>query len=434
MIRSSPESILEIYFRQCSVRVNCTDLAIMAATLANDGVNPLTGNTALPKDYVKDVLTVMNSCGMYNYAGQWSYEVGLPAKSGVAGGILAVIPGQIGIGVFSPRLDRHGHSVRGVQVCKAISETFGLHGFRNHTNSGAVVRRELRGDLVRSKHMRTPEARKQLDKVGRRICIVEVQGALFFGSTERLLRRVHDIAEEAEFIILDVRRVHEADDAARRMLVELLEWLTGEGRKLIFTHLHADGPLAALHALAARDDFAETVFERRDLALEWCENRLLPGGAQGDGLSTLALGKLEVFAGLNADELAVLERMVRPMVFDAGQAIVQEGDEARLFFVVASGSVTVQLRIGGSDSERILRVATLGPGVSFGEMALIDGGHRSADVVANERVICYGFSVEELHEIGREMPNLLATILSNMMRDFSERLRRANDEVRALEE
>jgi glutaminase len=376
----------------------------------------------------------MNSCGMYNYAGQWSYEVGLPAKSGVAGGILAVIPGQIGIGVFSPRLDRHGHSVRGVQVCKAISETFGLHGFRNHTNSGAVVRRELRGDLVRSKHMRTPEARKQLDKVGRRICIVEVQGALFFGSTERLLRRVHDIAEEAEFIILDVRRVHEADDAARRMLVELLEWLTGEGRKLIFTHLHADGPLAALHALAARDDFAETVFERRDLALEWCENRLLPGGAQGDGLSTLALGKLEVFAGLNADELAVLERMVRPMVFDAGQAIVQEGDEARLFFVVASGSVTVQLRIGGSDSERILRVATLGPGVSFGEMALIDGGHRSADVVANERLICYGSSVEELHEIGLEMPKLLATILSNMLRDFSERLRRANDEVRALEE
>jgi glutaminase len=67
-------------------------------------------------------------------------------------------------------------------------------------------------------------------------------------------------------------------------------------------------------------------------------------------------------------------------------------------------------------------------------MALIDGGHRSADVVANERVICYGFSVEELHEIGREMPNLLTTILSNMMRDFSERLRRANDEVRALEE
>ena len=78
--------------------------------------------------------------------GQWSYEVGMPAKSGVAGGIIAVIPGQIGIGVFSPRLDRHGHSVRGVRVCREFSETFGLHVFRNHTNTSAVIRRELFGD------------------------------------------------------------------------------------------------------------------------------------------------------------------------------------------------------------------------------------------------------------------------------------------------
>ena len=98
--------------RQCSARVTCSDLAVMAATLANDGVNPLTGKRALPSQYIQDVLTVMNSCGMYNYAGQWSYEVGMPAKSGVSGGIIAVIPGQIGIGVFSPRLDAVSESPR----------------------------------------------------------------------------------------------------------------------------------------------------------------------------------------------------------------------------------------------------------------------------------------------------------------------------------
>ena len=164
----------------------------------------------------------MNSCGMYNYAGQWSYEVGMPAKSGVSGGIIAVIPGQIGIGVFSPRLDRHGHSVRGVGVCKEISETFGLHVFRNHTNSGAVIRRELSGDVVRSKrHAHARRSASSSTRSGGLIRLVELQGALFFGSTERLLRRLDEIAAEAEYLILDLRRVHEVDQAARRLIIEL---------------------------------------------------------------------------------------------------------------------------------------------------------------------------------------------------------------------
>jgi len=126
--------------------------------------------------------------------------------------------------------------------------------------------------------------------------------------------------------------------------------------------------------------------------------------------------------------------MVRPMQFNAGEVIVREGDEARLFFVVTRGSVTVQLRIRHPAGDRVVRVASLGPGLSFGEMALIDGGRRSADIVADERTVCYGFSVEQLREVGKEYPNLLMTIMGNMMRDFSERLRRANDEIRALEQ
>jgi glutaminase len=436
MIHGAPEPILDIYFRQCSVNVTCADLAVMAATLANDGVNPLTGETALPREYIQDVLTVMNSCGMYNYAGQWSYEVGMPAKSGVSGGIIAVIPGQIGIGVFSPRLDQNGNSVRGVEVCREISDTFGLHVFRNHTNSGAVIRRELRGDVVRSKRLRTPEERRLLDEAGSRICLVEVQGALFFGSTERLLRRLDHVAATADYLILDFRRVHNADEAARRLIIEMGDWLTGRGRRLLFSHLAPGGPLAPLQALLTErfGDVSESVFDHRDLALEWCENRLIAASTRSHDLSKFSLAALNIFAGLDRDELRLLETAVRPLVFDKGQTIVREGDEAHLFFVVARGTVTVQLRVRGGDSERIVRIATLGPGVSFGEMALLDGGRRSADVVADERVVCYGFSVEQLREIGKTHPKLFTTILGNMMRDFSERLRRANDEVRALEQ
>jgi glutaminase len=129
MIQDRVEESLELYFQQCSLLVNCHDLAVMGATLANGGVNPFTGERAIKPEYVKDLLSIMLSCGMYDYAGEWSFRVGLPAKSGVGGGIVVVVPGKYGIGVFSPLLDAKGNSVRGVQVCRELSERFGLHTF-----------------------------------------------------------------------------------------------------------------------------------------------------------------------------------------------------------------------------------------------------------------------------------------------------------------
>jgi glutaminase len=102
---------------------------MMGATLANAGINPTTKQRAIEQPYVKDVLSVMLTCGMYDYAGEWAYRVGLPAKSGVGGGICAVVPGKAGIGVFSPLLDVRGNSVRGIKVCEELSARFGLHAF-----------------------------------------------------------------------------------------------------------------------------------------------------------------------------------------------------------------------------------------------------------------------------------------------------------------
>ena len=176
------------------------------------------------------------------------------------------------------------------------------------------------------------------------------------------------------------------------------------------------------------------IFEHRDQALEWCENRLIADLASGRDRTKFGLASLDLFKGLSRDEVRLIEGLARPLVFEKGQTIVREGDAAKLFFAVARGTVSVQLRVPAGDSERVVRIASLGPGLSFGEMAPLDGGQRSADVVADERVICYGFSVEELKELGRAHPALITTILGNMMRDFSERLRRANDEIRALEQ
>src|SRR5882757_642695 len=129
MVSDKVEESLELYFQQCSVLVTAHDLAVMGASLANAGVNPVTKQRAIDRQYVKDVLSVMLTCGMYDYAGEWAYRVGLPAKSGVGGGICAVVPGKAGIGIFSPLLDARGNSVRGIKVCEELSSRFGLHAF-----------------------------------------------------------------------------------------------------------------------------------------------------------------------------------------------------------------------------------------------------------------------------------------------------------------
>lgn len=142
MIEDRVEETLELYFQQCSVMVSCRDLAVMGATLANGGVNPMTAERVLESRYVKDLLSIMLSCGMYDYAGEWAYRTGLPAKSGVGGGIVAVVPGIAGIGVFSPPLDEKGNSVRGVRVCRELSDTFGLHVFESG-HKGKSLRDEI---------------------------------------------------------------------------------------------------------------------------------------------------------------------------------------------------------------------------------------------------------------------------------------------------
>lgn len=135
MIDAKIDEALDLYFQQCSIMVNCHDLAVMAATLANKGINPITGEQAVKTCYIKDILSVMYTCGMYNFAGEWVYKVGLPAKSGVSGGIIVVVPNQVGIAVFSPPLDANGNSVRGIKVCEEISQQFGLHLFECSTNN-----------------------------------------------------------------------------------------------------------------------------------------------------------------------------------------------------------------------------------------------------------------------------------------------------------
>jgi len=196
----------------------------------------------------------------------------------------------------------------------------------------------------------------------------------------------------------------------------------------------SDGPLAPLlQALAEPDNKSLVrIFRDADAALEWCETELLAAGTQSWQGTKFALAEINLFKGLTPEDCRRLEAIVQPLIFEKGATIIREGDDANLFFVLARGTVSVQIKVPGQ-GERKKRVASIGPGLSFGEMALLDGGKRSADIVADERVICYGLRVEQLHELATEHPNIMITILGNLTREFSERLRHANEEIGVLE-
>ncbi len=132
-----PDAVLDLYFRQCAIEVTAIDLALMGATAANMGQNPATGQSAFDVVAIRGMLSVMFTCGMYDHAGTWAFDVGIPAKSGVGGGILGVVNRQLGIASFSPRLDRWGNSVRGVAAFETLSQEFGLHAF-DCTNVGSA--------------------------------------------------------------------------------------------------------------------------------------------------------------------------------------------------------------------------------------------------------------------------------------------------------
>lgn len=199
--------VVEAYFRQCSVVVTVRDLAVMSATLAFNGRNPLSGEQVVSPGTARDVLSIMSSCGMYDYSGEWMLRVGLAAKSGVSGGVVAISPSQFGIGVFSPRLDTHGNSVRGVAALERISNGFGVHIFDAHESLAFPVVTVTRTGASR---------------------VVHVAGELSLSGAMHVLaqlRQLLDAADDDESVSLDVRRLQSAHPMALTALTEEIESL-----------------------------------------------------------------------------------------------------------------------------------------------------------------------------------------------------------------
>ena len=430
-LTGDPMPTTEIYFKQCSISVNCRDLGIMAATLANHGVNPLTGKQALRGEYVESVLSVMGTCGMYDYAGEWLYNVGIPAKSGVAGGVLAVLPGQIGIGVFSPRLDAHGNSVRGIRVCQELSRHLDLHLFSRPVTGKSTVRLRFTGAEFNSSHVRTTEEGRDLRALAKVIRVYQLQGHLAFATTEPVLRDVLEQAGEIQFLILDLKRVLSLNESAGHLLHSLVGKLHASDKTVIFTHC---GHLPLLRRMMKKklaDRFAElfSTYPDNDLALEWCEERLLENTRHARASSYKAKpADYQLFKEFSEAELNIVLPLLESRAFKQGEKIISAGDAAREIFFLSSGRVSVFL-----PGEERHRLATFSPGMSFGEMAFLDGVPRSANIVADTDVECDLLALEDFKSLEKTHPAIKIKMLEQLCLDLTGKLRKANRELSVFE-
>ncbi len=420
------EAALDLYFQQCSVLVDCHDLGVMAATLANRGVNPLTGERALSASEVVRVLSVMSTCGMYDFAGEWMFRVGIPAKSGVAGGIIAVVPGQLGVGVFSPPLDARGNSVRGIAVCEQLSKRFNLHVNQTHVSGASVVRRHYRGAAVRSKRHRAPGPAAALREAATGIAVFELQGDLYFATAEALSRAVASELDSIDYLVFGCRRIGQMDAGALEVIADLVELTKASGVDLML----AEASASALNHPGIPGAIADLpMFRNVDSALEWCEDRVLATLTLPAEPQRTSLADQELLAGLDPMILSALDEVADTRFIASGTVIFAEGDDADSLYFVISGRVSVHLAVG----DQPLRLVTLGAGAAFGEMATLDGGTRSTTVTADDDTVCRVLALEALAKVGRAFPELDSILNGNLARNLSRRLRDTNEALRSMD-
>ncbi|EME78552.1 uncharacterized protein MYCFIDRAFT_36907 [Pseudocercospora fijiensis CIRAD86] len=237
IIRCDPREAVKGYIRQCSINVTVRDLALMAATLSNAGYQPITNERIFPRDSVRQVLSVMTTCGMYDAAGDWVSNVGIPAKSGVAGGILGALPGQVGLAAFSPKLDEKGNSVRGVNICEQLSRDMGLHMMdvsqiaRSTVNTAVATLNTVNDQHPNSKC---------------RVAIFHLRGAVRFAGSEILTRTLtrnlgapdandpgSGAYADACAVVLSFRDVFSLNKVARRVIHEDINRLLADERSVV---------------------------------------------------------------------------------------------------------------------------------------------------------------------------------------------------------
>ncbi len=304
---------------------------------------------------------------------------------------------------------------------------------------GTVVRRKSYGNQSFSKKRRLPEEAAVLEGKGDQAAIYELQGNLFFGTTDQLFTELEPDLKTKKYVIFDMRRVQFVDFTAAHMLEQIEAQLAAREGKLLFADLPPNSPTGQdLESYfdqvgLVKPTRSVLIFNELDSALEWTEDQILEkeGVLQKDHESPLKLHEINLFKGIDADTLTALSSCISEKSFAAGEKIFTQGDGGDELFLIKRGSVRIVLPLNGGKSHHL---ATFARGDFFGDMAFLDQNVRSADAVARTAADLFVLPRACFDRVADEHPAVGKKIFARLARALAIRLRQTDAELRALEE
>jgi glutaminase len=423
-INADDDAVLDLFFRQRSVNVTCRDLAIMGATLAANGVNPRSGIEVCPSEASQLTLSLMGSCGMNKYPGQWMNDVGMPAMCGASGGVVAVAPGRLALAVYSPRLDKFGNPLRAVAACIEISRQLGVNLFLQEPKLQKMIASK---QMFRSRKWRPEtdvdclEANKDLLRV---ITSPSVVDYVFVEEATSILSR-----SQASFVILDMSNVTEINPTSEVLLEELIRSIINASTQLLV----CTSPGSKCY-LCSPDDHPRVFWpidekgspmytnihtHSLDAALEAAEDFILKvkSGKTDDKIPSF----FELLSGTQTSE-EMLKKHFTEQTFTKGEVILKPQEVLANLFVIQSGHYTAW--------KENVRVATYGPGTTFGEICF--AGHETrclTTVVSESEGSCLIMSAESFKKLRLRFPQAAIDLLLLLNTDLSHNLRHMSDQL-----
>jgi len=299
--------------------------------------------------------------------------------------------------------------------------------------SRSIIRRSYRCNAISSRKSRDTREAKALEQHGGSILVMELQGALFFGTGERLFDEIEAAnRSETHFLILDLRRVSEIDSTGARVILDVQTNLTREGRQLGLVLSRYGDVMPRLKDLGVFEQVStDHVFEDVDRAIEWAEDKLLKKVLdEPPPTQELPLEKIGILYNFDRSEIAALALRLSRVAHPKGGMIFHQGDVGTHLFIVTKGTASAYIH---QPTGRAIRLVTFAPGTVFGELAILDAGPRSASIIADEDFVSFALSQAEFAALAAEAPAIAIKLLANLGRELSSRLRRADRMIDELE-